>query len=160
MNITDALLLVAIAAAPAPSPGMAITGTAVVIDGDTIVINRIPIRLFGIDAPEAKQRCTDGSNATYNCGQLAASVLEEEIAGALVTCLPINTDKYQRVVAVCAARGRDLGDVMVRRGYAVDYPFFSGGRYSSAEREAADARRGMWAGSFITPSLWRRENKP
>ena len=36
----------------------AIFGIANVIDGDTIKINAKKIRLEGIDAPEAKQKCT------------------------------------------------------------------------------------------------------
>jgi len=34
-----------------------ISGKAKVIDGDTIKINKIKIRLFGIDAPEKNQIC-------------------------------------------------------------------------------------------------------
>ena len=34
-----------------------ITGIAKVIDGDTILINKKKIRLFGIDAPERDQKC-------------------------------------------------------------------------------------------------------
>ena len=37
--------------------GETIIGKATVIDGDTIKINGIKIRLFGIDAPEKKQLC-------------------------------------------------------------------------------------------------------
>ena len=34
-----------------------ITGFAKVVDGDTIKINSKKIRLYGIDAPEKKQKC-------------------------------------------------------------------------------------------------------
>ena len=34
-----------------------ISGKAKITDGDTIVINQIKIRFFGIDAPEKKQIC-------------------------------------------------------------------------------------------------------
>ena len=34
-----------------------ISGKALVVDGDTIKINEISIRLYGIDAPEKKQFC-------------------------------------------------------------------------------------------------------
>ena len=36
---------------------VSIKGFAKVVDGDTIIINSIKIRLEGIDAPEIKQRC-------------------------------------------------------------------------------------------------------
>lgn len=157
MNFSDALLLVAIAtAAPGPSADLAISGPATVIDGDTIVVQGKHIRLFGIDAPESNQRCTGADRLPYNCGGLATSVLEEEIGGAVVNCFVIDVDQYRRLVGVCAANGHDLGEQMVRLGYAIDYVFFSGGRYGEAQEEARAAKRGMWAGQFIEPREWRR----
>ena len=35
-----------------------ISGKAIVVDGDTIKINKISIRLYGIDAPEKNQICS------------------------------------------------------------------------------------------------------
>jgi endonuclease YncB( thermonuclease family) len=32
------------------------------------------------------------------------------------------------------------------------------GRYAAAEREARDARRGLWAGDFERPAEWRRRD--
>ena len=34
-----------------------ITGKAIIVDGDTISINKNKIRLHGIDAPETNQKC-------------------------------------------------------------------------------------------------------
>lgn len=153
-----AILLAALAIA-GPAPSETISGPATVIDGDTLSIGRVHIRLFGMDAPESDQRCQDAEDRPYNCGLLAADVLTEEIGGAIVICLPVDVDQYKRVVAVCSARQHDLGDAMVRRGYAIDYPFFSGGRYREAEKEAREAKRGLWAGRFIEPRDWRKEHK-
>jgi micrococcal nuclease len=44
---------------------------------------------------------------------------------------------YDRCVGICYLEGRDISEVMVRRGLARDCPRFSGGRYASAERQAA-----------------------
>lgn len=34
-----------------------VIGKAIIVDGDTIEINKMKIRLYGIDAPEAGQKC-------------------------------------------------------------------------------------------------------
>lgn len=160
MNFPTALLLAAIATAAPAEPALPlINGTATVIDGDTIIVNKLHIRLFGVDAPEIEQKCDDAKGQPYNCGLLAADVLQEEIGGASVACFMVDIDKYGRTVAICAARERDLGDAMVRRGYAIDYSFYSGGRYSAAEREARNAKRGMWSGTFKEPRAWRLEQR-
>ena len=134
----------------------ALSGRPYIIDGDTIAIGETHIRLFGIDAPETDQFCTDADGKPYRCGLLATAVLEEEIAGRAVDCTPMGTDRYGRTVAICDVAGRDLGDVMVRRGYAIDYERYDPeGRYAEAQIEAKEARRGMWAGAFMEPEAWR-----
>ena len=45
---------------------------------------------------------------------------------------------HDRCIAICNLEGVDISEVMVRRGLARDCVRFSGGRYSAAEREAAD----------------------
>jgi endonuclease YncB( thermonuclease family) len=141
-----------------PSPTIAqtdtLSGLADVIDGDTIRIDDVYVRLFGIDAPESEQTCKDRQGELYRCGLLATAVLEEEVGGRSVTCFPIETDHYGRTVATCEVAGRDLGDAMVRRGFAVAYLRYSA-KYQEAEIEARKARRGIWAGSFEEPEVWR-----
>ncbi|MDP3546623.1 MAG: thermonuclease family protein, partial [Phreatobacter sp.] len=39
-------------------PGLTINGHARIVDGDSLVVAGVEIRLFGIDAPELFQRCT------------------------------------------------------------------------------------------------------
>jgi endonuclease YncB( thermonuclease family) len=146
-----------------PSPTIAqtdtLSGLADVIDGDTIRIDDVYVRLFGIDAPESEQTCKDRQGELYRCGLLATAVLEEEVGGRSVTCFPIETDHYDRTVATCEVAGRDLGDAMVRRGYAIAYLRYSS-KYEDAEIEARTAKRGIWQGAFQEPERWRREHLP
>lgn len=135
-----------------------ISGHAVVIDGDTILIGGAHIRLYGVDAPESSQHCNDDQGRPYGCGLLATSALEEEIGGDAVVCIPRDTDRYGRTVAVCAARGRDLGNALVRRGYAIAYRRYST-MYVDAEIEARETKRGLWSGTFQEPEAWRREHQ-
>jgi len=53
-----ATILLLLTTAPALAD---IIGSARVIDGDTMAIGKIRIRLYGIDAPEAKQSCLSPS---------------------------------------------------------------------------------------------------
>ncbi|MFL6972583.1 MAG: thermonuclease family protein [Xanthobacteraceae bacterium] len=48
-----------------------------VIDGDTISIADVHIRLWGIDAPERQQTCLAKNGDVYECGRDAAAVLLE-----------------------------------------------------------------------------------
>lgn len=146
----------------APSPteppqptGSAITGHARVVDGDSLIIGASRIRLFGIDAPEGRQDCRDAQGKNYRCGETAKRALAGLIGGRTVTCTPVGAS-HDRSVAVCTVEGRDLSEAMVRGGHAVELRQHSRGRYSAAEREARDARRGLWAGTFERPSQWRQ----
>jgi len=144
------LLLISQALAQSPT----LSGHAEVIDGDTIEIGDVRIRLHGIDAPESEQTCKDANGETYRCGLLATAVLEEEIGGRAVTCFPSDVDHYGRAIAVCQVNGRDLGDAMVRRGFAVAYLRYSA-KYMEAEVEARRAKRGIWQGNFVEPEIFR-----
>ena len=133
----------------------ALSGRAVVIDGDTIKLGDVHIRLYGIDAPETDQSCSDGEERVFRCGISATTVLETLIGNQPVVCTAVDTDRYGRTVATCEANGRDLGEAMVRGGFAVDYTRYSGGKYAPAQLEARQAKRGIWAGTFVEPEAWR-----
>jgi len=138
--------------------GSALAGRARVVDGDSLDLAGERIRLYGIDAPEYRQSCNDLAGRAYACGRAASRALAALIAGRQVSCTAVDHDRYGRDVAICMVDGRDLGEVMVRSGNAVDYAQHSRGRYAAAEREARDAKRGIWAGSFEDPAVWRRRN--
>ncbi len=52
----------------APPETSGLTGTASVIDGDTLAIHGHRIRLHGIDAPESGQICEDAGGRSYTKG--------------------------------------------------------------------------------------------
>lgn len=147
-----ALALGLAAAAPA-----LVAGPARVIDGDTFSVGIERVRLWGVDAPEGRQVCQNAQGQGYACGDAARDQLVGLIGGRAVRCEVRDRDPYGRAVARCLAGSTDLGEAMVRAGWAVDYVQFSRGAYASAEVEARGSRRGLWAGRFETPSTWRAE---
>ncbi len=95
------------------TPALAdVTGTASVIDGDTIEVHGQRIRLHGIDTPEHQQLCRrDGE--PWQCGKDAAKALADKIARRPVTCENLGRDRYKRIIARCTVAGEDLGEWMV-----------------------------------------------
>jgi endonuclease YncB( thermonuclease family) len=115
----------------------------------------LAIRLWGIDAPESAQLCRGDDSLQYRCGAKAANELDAFIAARPVNCTPMDVDRYGRTVAACSVNGEDLGRWLVSHGHALDWPRYSKGKYDQAQREAEQAERGIWSGSFAAPWLYR-----
>ncbi|WP_297112738.1 thermonuclease family protein [uncultured Devosia sp.] len=119
-----------------PSGPTVLHGPCWVIDGDTIVIDKIRIRIAGIDAPELD----------HPFGKQSKWALVKLCKGQVVTARVKPELSYDRMVAECfLPDGRDLAAEMVRAGLALDWPKFSGGKYRHLE--TADARRKLWRAS-------------
>ncbi|WP_333939159.1 thermonuclease family protein [Bradyrhizobium sp. CCBAU 11386] len=142
-------------AAPTPQVAGDLIGQASIIDGDTLEIHGTRIRLSGIDAPESTQFCRGEDSLPYRCGAKAANELSAFIAQRPVTCVPVSSDQYGRTVATCSVAGIDLADWLVHNGFALDWPRYSKGKYASAQHDAERSGRGIWAGSFVEPWLYR-----
>jgi micrococcal nuclease len=110
-----------------------IRGRCWVVDGDTIVIDKVHIRLSGIDAPELD----------HPLGQKAKWALHALCKGEVITATTDGSVSHDRAVAIChLSDGRDLSAEMVKAGLALDWPKYSGGRYRHLETE--DARKNLW----------------
>lgn len=128
-----------------------------VADGDSFRMNGQRYRLQDIDAPELHQHCKDGAGREWPCGRRSRDELRKILTRARIDCRPVTRDRFGRFVAVCSTGGRDVGEIMVRNGWATAYKgrgFTSS--YIRAENEARSAKRGLWAGSFETPRHWRQ----
>ncbi len=140
----------------AGTPSQTFSGTAKVVDGDSLEIGATRIRLFGIDAPEGRQRCARDS-MDWPCGVEAANKLRSLIGGRAIDCVERDVDQYERVVAVCTTGATDLNAAMVRAGLALAYRHYSND-YVADEDEARSAKRGMWAGAFTAPWDYRHSH--
>jgi endonuclease YncB( thermonuclease family) len=147
-TITALFLLAAL-----PATAQEISGPARGIDGDSLNLSGIEVRLHGVDAPELAQSCMRGG-APWACGKEAAGRLANLIADKPVRCEQRDIDDYGRIVATCQAGGVDLGGAMVTDGLAVALPHFSD-RYVAAEARARAVKLGLWGSEFQMPADYR-----
>lgn len=106
---------------------LCITGSASVVDGDTIKVSGQSIRLWGIDAPELSEPFGEASKRS----------LKNLINERSVTCTQVsNARSYNRIVATCKIGNMDLGAAQVSSGAALDCAHYSNGHYRSFEPKA------------------------
>lgn len=132
-----------------------VTGMARVIDGDTVEIGELKIRLHGIDTPEIKQRCEGANGVMWACGEGARHALSDKISGREIRCRDMGTGVYGRIIGACFLDKKDLNGWLVAEGWAVAYVKYSED-YANQELLARAAKRGLWSGRFIMPWNWRR----
>lgn len=130
------------------------SGQVRVIDGDTIDVEGVRVRIHGIDAPEAKQSCRR-ANGAWACGRDASSYMRELVQGEKVSCEALDKDRYGRTIGRCWANGADIGAAMVSAGYALAYRRYSKD-YVPQEGAAKGSKAGIWAGEFVPPWDWRK----
>jgi endonuclease YncB( thermonuclease family) len=118
-----------------------ISGVPRIIDGDTIAIDGVKIRLEGIDAPESDQVCLDQQSTKWTCGIAARDRLAERIGNRSIDYTPAGSDKYDRTLAVCRLAGEDLNAWMVRQGWALAFLKYS--KVYVAEEEQARSAIGI-----------------
>ena len=144
------LAVVILAASPA------LANDLFVRDGDSFAIDGQEIRLWGIDAPEYHQICFKDGKSTP-CGKYSRQRLENLMNNEQLQCERVDIDRYKRIVARCYIQGEDLAALMVRAGFAFDYPRYSKGAYSKQQKAAKNELRGLWSMDFEMPWIWKRK---
>jgi endonuclease YncB( thermonuclease family) len=91
------------------------TGNARAIDGDSLRIGEKEFRLHGIDAPELHQTC-GGDDGEWPCGREARELLRSLVRNSETKCIPVDTDRYGRVVANCSVHELSLLSIPARAG--------------------------------------------
>lgn len=125
-----------------------------VLDGDTVLLLRdrqkIKLRLADIDAPEKAQAF----------GRQSRDSLRTLVHKQTVQVESRAVDKYARVIGTLRKDGLDVNREQVRRGMAWEYSYHHSDRELVAlQREARQARRGLWAQDRPqAPWQWRREH--
>lgn len=144
--------------APAFAGEPDVIGQATIVDGDTLSISGVRIRLFGVDAPEQHQPCYDSNGASWACGVKATEELHQLTSGREVACATRGSDKYGRLIAKCAVGGADLGARLVASGLAVAYRRYASD-YIPQEQAAKNRKVGIWGGSFSLPEDFRHRHE-
>lgn len=128
-----------------------------VIEGDTVALGTLKIRLVGIEAPEMAQQCNGADGTLWECAAEAEDRIREMLRGAeRVECFSNDRDNYGHYIASCQADGQDVGAQLVAEGLA--WPERERGYYTP-EMEAAQAGSlGIWQAETLTPWEWRDQN--
>jgi endonuclease YncB( thermonuclease family) len=132
-----------------------IAGRATIVDADTLEIHGERIRLLDVDAPEGRQTCTRPDGSEWKCGHEAALKLADWIGDRIVTCEAGRKDRYGRWLAHCVSGGEDMASWLASRGWAVPYRDCKCEVIRDASDGAKSLQRGVWAGSFVMPWVWR-----
>ncbi|MCC6736545.1 MAG: hypothetical protein IT534_10530 [Bauldia sp.] len=152
--IAAASLLVATASSAA---ALTITGTAEVIDSDLLVIDGYRVYLLGVESVEAQQLCTIGTQA-WECYPAAVRQLQTIMSEGVATCEVISGPNFlMEVIARCTVNGEDVGERLVRSGFALPVTAETE-VYAEAFAAAQAAGVGFWQGTVTPPAEWRRAN--
>ncbi len=135
-----------------------------VMDGDTLLVLRagkpVKLRLAEMDAPEVGHGSGQpNSQKDQPYGLQSRLSLVELVMGKQVQVATRAVDSYGRLVAIVSIDGLNVNHEQVRRGLAWEYSrFHSNKELMALQREAQQAKRGMWASDGnIEPSQWRKE---
>jgi micrococcal nuclease len=133
-------------------------------DGDTVKAEgsgiEIMVRLVGIDAPETSRK-------KHELGQPFSQRSTKHLAGLVlnqnVAIKGYDMDRYNRILGEIFVDGKNVNLEMVKMGFAEVYrgrhaPGFDPGPYDQAEKEAKEAKQGMWVqgDKYVSPRDWRR----
>lgn len=124
-----------------------------VTDGDTLKLDGITYRLFGIDAPESKQTC-----AGWPAGAEATAYMRALLRERRVVCTPLAHDRYGRTIGKCTADGIDIQAEMVRHGMAWAYRRYAT-TYVPQENQARTEGLGIWRYGCQPAWEYRKEKR-
>lgn len=137
--------------------GQSISGSATVIDGETLDFEGRRVALWAIDAPPLGQICSR-DDEPYDCGAEAYDHLQYMVKDRPVRCRLGMGDGVRADVARCEVQWtqcfgyscsqdwRDLNMEMVAEGLAIQRPTESAGAYDAEEEVARLGYAGIWSG--------------
>lgn len=138
-----------------PNDYPVVYGSVRVINADTFEMYGNYFRLFGVDAPESNQICSDKQGRSYNCGREAARWLKSWIEDNELECHVVKQDTKGNMIGTCSYGQYDIGAALVNAGWAVADTKYTD-VYYPYEIQAQQDQRGLWRGKFYRPEDWRK----
>jgi endonuclease YncB( thermonuclease family) len=145
----------------AQSTDTGISGMPEVIDADILKFGQQRVILWGIDAPEIRQRC-QMNGAIWGCHDAAKRHLQLLAGRGEVTCVYTSEpDPFGRRFGVCTSGGQDLNAEMVKAGFALAYEEQSD-EYLIQMGDAITSGAGLWQVGVMFEEPWefRRRETP
>lgn len=147
--LTRILALVLVLSFPASAEAEDIVGSAIVTDGDSLIVDGISVRLCGIDSVEKGDPGYDEARVFLRDLATWRTVRCVRIGEGSVCDGRSKPTSYHRVIAQCFLDDIDMGgDIdlaaeLVKAGHACAWPVFSGDAYRDlgcvTERETTNA---------------------
>lgn len=144
--------------APAQEAEESIGGVPVIQEANLIIVGGHIVSLWGIDALAPDQKCWQG-DAAWDCGQQATIFLRHFVEGWAIGCTVKEKPKDSPLLVRCyrqkdGENEKDIGETLVRLGWALNNPAAEGSPYAEAEAEAKEQKRGVWGSRFQTAKDW------
>ncbi len=135
-----------------------ISGNATFLSANVLYINGRYVRLFGVDAPDIDQICSDRFEATYNCGEEAVSWIRNWIDDNYIDCYLLKISPNEQDLATCVWGDYDIGAALVASGWGIANRDESD-IYQPYQVKAQSEQSGLWQGTFYLPEDWRNIKK-
>lgn len=131
-----------------------VSGSATVIHAHVFYIGGRYVRLFGVDAPDNDQICSNASGSSYNCGEEAASWVRSWIDKNPIDCYLLKVEPQGQDLATCVWGEYDIGAGLVGAGWGIANTRETH-IYEPYQAKAQSLSSGLWQGSFYNPEDWR-----
>ena len=94
------------------------------------------------------------------CGKLSKIFLIKKINNQKIICqIEAKTDRYNRKLGECFLNNQSLSRILVKNGYAFDYPRYSKKKFSKEQEYAKNNSLGLWNMKFEFPWDFRKKNR-
>ena len=131
-----------------------ISGSITVLHAHIFYIGGRYVRLYGVDAPDNDQLCSDANGSSYNCGEIAASWVRNWIDKNVIDCYLLKIEPKGQDLATCIWGKYDVGAALVGAGWGIAN-MRETNIYKPYEVKAKNSYLGLWQGSFYLPEDWR-----